>query len=60
MTERQLYDKFYNLAKNAIEWHFQCEADDVSEDIATEIMNFLLKYKKVVSYIDLGDSNGDK
>lgn len=58
MTDRQLYDKFYNLAKNAIEWHFQCEADDVSEDIATEIMNFLLKYKKVVSYIDLGDDNG--
>lgn len=57
MTDRQLYDKFYNLAKNAIEWHFQCEADDVSEDIATEIMNFLLERRKVVSYIDLGDDN---
>lgn len=57
MTDRQLYDKFYNLAKNAIEWHFQCEADDVSEDIATEIMNFLLERRKVVSYIDLGDNN---
>lgn len=60
MTDRQLYDKFYNLAKNAIKWHFQCEADDISEDIATEIMNFLLKYKKTITYIDLGDDNGDR
>lgn len=57
MTDRQLYDKIYDIVNNNIEWQFQCEASDISENIATDIMNFLSKYKKVVSYIDLGDGN---
>lgn len=57
MTDKQLYDKIYELAKNSIEWHFQCEADDVSEDIAIKLMNFILKYKKTITYINLGDDN---
>ncbi|WP_440338649.1 hypothetical protein [Megamonas funiformis] len=57
MTDRQLYDRIFYIVNEHIQWHFQCEADDVSEDIATDIMNFLSKYKKTVSYIDLGDGN---
>lgn len=58
MTDRQLYDKIYDLVDNGIEYYSQCKAaNEVSEYIAIDIFNFLLKYRKTITYIDLGDDN---
>lgn len=60
MTERQLYDRIYDIVSNYIEWQLPYHSATLSENIATDIMNFLLKYKKVVSYIDLGEDNDNR
>lgn len=60
MTNRQLYDRIYYIVNKNITWQQAYKATDtdkISEIIAIDIMNFLSKYKKTITYIDLGDDN---
>lgn len=57
MTNRQLYDRIYDIINENIQWQVAYKSGISSENIATEIVNFLLKYKKTITYIDLGDNN---
>lgn len=57
MTNRQLYDRIYYIVNENIQWQEPYKADKISENIAMDIMNFLSKYKKTITYIDLGDDN---
>lgn len=57
MTNRQLYDKIYDIVNNYIYWQAPYKSDKISENIATDIVNFLLERRKTITYIDLGDNN---
>ena len=41
MTNRQLYDKIYDIVNENIQWQEPYKADKISENIAIKIMNLL-------------------
>ena len=62
MNNKELYNKIYNLLKDGIEWHFQCDADDIASAMTANIIDLLNLYKKIgkhidIASIDLGDDN---
>lgn len=57
MTDKQFYDAIETIICNNLQWQIPYKAKEISERLATALCDFLFKYKKTITYIDLDDGN---
>ena len=57
MTNRQFYEAIETIICNNLQRQIPYKAKEISERLATALCDFLFKYKKTITYIDLGDDN---
>ena len=57
MTDKQFHDAIETIICNNLQWQIRYKTKEISERLATAVCDFLFKYKKTITYIDLGDDN---